>query len=85
MSLLGRYWYHELPKYYTWNATQKKWVRRKAGQVHPHFPDVKSTDALGRVYTVHPNNSECFYLRMLLHEVTGPTSFEALKTVNETV
>ncbi|CAF5189161.1 unnamed protein product, partial [Rotaria magnacalcarata] len=45
-------------------------------------PDIREGDALGRVYTVHPNNFECFFLRLLLHVVRGPTSFEALRTVN---
>ncbi|XP_060809966.1 uncharacterized protein LOC132904053 [Amyelois transitella] len=39
-------------------------------------------DTIGRVYTVHPNNAECFYLRMLLHEIRGPTSFTDLRTIN---
>ncbi|CAI6359516.1 unnamed protein product [Macrosiphum euphorbiae] len=39
-------------------------------------------DALGRLYTVHPNNLECFYLRLLLLNVRGPTSFEELRTVD---
>ncbi|GBP39032.1 ATP-dependent DNA helicase pif1 [Eumeta japonica] len=43
------------------------------------------TDALGRVYTIHPNNSECFYLRMLLHIVKGPTTFARLRTVQGVV
>ena len=38
------------------------------------------TDVLGRVYVVHPNNSECFHLRILLHVVKGPTSFISLRT-----
>ena len=37
---------------------------------------------LGRVYTVHPNNVECFYLRLLLHEIWGPTCFNYLKKVS---
>lgn len=41
-----------------------------------------SNDALGRLYTVHPDNTECFYLRLLLINVRGPTSFKDLRTVN---
>jgi len=48
-------------------------------------PGVWVTQALGRVYTVHPSNSECFYLRMLLLVLRGPTSFADLKTVNGVV
>jgi len=35
--------------------------------------------AIGRIYTIHPNQSECFHLRLLLNYVQGPTSFESLK------
>ena len=72
--------YHQVPSYFTWD--NKRWSPRKKGMpVESHagyFKDV----ALGRVYTVHPNQHECFYLRLLLHEVCGPTSFNALKTVD---
>ena len=44
------------------------------------YPDVRKTVALGRVYVVHPNNSDCFHLRILLHVVKGPTSFISLRT-----
>ncbi|RCN50729.1 hypothetical protein ANCCAN_03114 [Ancylostoma caninum] len=42
---------------------------------------MRASDALGRVYTVQ-NNDECYYLRLLLHTVRGPTSFTDLKTVD---
>jgi hypothetical protein len=74
--------YCDAPQYYTWNASRKKFERRKQGQVVEGHPGVKSCDVLGRVYTVHPSNAECFYLRMLLHVVRGPTSFTELKTVD---
>jgi hypothetical protein len=45
-------------------------------------PGVWATRALGRVYTVHPSNSKCFYLHMVLHVVRGPTLFTDLKIVN---
>ena len=37
---------------------------------------------IGRVYAVLPKFRETFYLRMLLHHVRGPTSFEHLRTVD---
>jgi len=42
-------------------------------------------DILGCVYTVHPNNAECYYLRMLLINVKGPTSFANIRTVDGVV
>ncbi|GFV79798.1 ATP-dependent DNA helicase [Trichonephila clavipes] len=39
-------------------------------------------DVLGRLYTVHPNNTECFYLRLLLINIRGPISFQDLRTIN---
>ena len=37
---------------------------------------------MGRVYTVSPHNRECYFLRLLLHNVRGPTCFEDLRTVD---
>jgi hypothetical protein len=73
--------YCEVPRYFTWDPSKKAFQRRKQGKDVDGHPGVKATDALGRVYTVHPSNAECFYLRMLLHVVRGPTSFLHLKTV----
>ncbi|KAF2898048.1 hypothetical protein ILUMI_08127 [Ignelater luminosus] len=50
--------YSEMPKYYTWNASSKKFQRRKQGQPVPGYENIYSTDASGRIYTVHPNNYE---------------------------
>ncbi|XP_063901249.1 uncharacterized protein LOC135120859 [Zophobas morio] len=74
--------YHEVPQYYTWNQSTKKFCRRKRGARHSSIAGIFSTGALGRVYTVHLNNGECYYLRMLLHVVKGPTSFQAIKTID---
>ncbi|GBN20200.1 hypothetical protein AVEN_149932-1, partial [Araneus ventricosus] len=72
--------YPEVPRYYTWDTGRKVFIRRKKGT--PVFgSDVVASEALERVYTVHPNNSECFFLRMLLHTIKGPTSYAMLKTV----
>jgi ATP-dependent DNA helicase PIF1 len=67
--------------FYVWNASRKAWERRKQGTDVEGHPGVKATEALGRVYTIHPLNAECFFLRLLLHVVWGPTSFADLKTV----
>ena len=73
--------YSDVPKYYTWDVAQRVFKRRIQGEPLAGHEGIYSTDALGRVYTVHPNNSECFYLRLLLHTVRGPTSFQDLRTV----
>jgi hypothetical protein len=74
--------YCDAPKYYTWNTSEKAYKRRVQGIIVPERPVVKVTDALGRVYTVHPNNFECFFLWLLLHTIRSSTSFTALRTVN---
>ncbi|XP_055910566.1 uncharacterized protein LOC129944932 [Eupeodes corollae] len=74
--------YSEVPRYFTWNESAKVFQRRKQGQPVRGHPNVFSTEALGRVYTVYPNQDECFYLRLLLINVRGPTSFEDLRTVH---
>ncbi|XP_045455771.1 uncharacterized protein LOC123665525 [Melitaea cinxia] len=72
--------YDKVPAYYTWNQNTKKFQRRKQGAVVLGYPGVRKTDTLGRVYVVHPNNAECFHLRLLLHVIKGPTSFRSLRT-----
>ncbi|XP_054266833.1 uncharacterized protein LOC128989005 [Macrosteles quadrilineatus] len=73
--------YVEVPRYYIWNASAKEWKRRKQGKPVENWPGVKAADALGRIYTVHVSNFECYCLRMLLNQVRGPSSFHDLKTV----
>ncbi len=65
------YKYTDFPVHYTWNATLRKWNRRK-----------NATGAIGRLYMVQPIEGERYYLRILLTHVTGATSFDNLKTVN---
>ena len=66
--------YDKVPGGTTWNQVTKQRT------VVEGYPDVRKTDALGRVYVVHPNNSECCHLRILLHIVKGLTSFINLHT-----
>ena len=66
-------------------ATSKRDIilhRRKQGEPVLSYPGVYKYSTIGRLYTVHPSNSECFFLRLLLTVVIGPTCFDDLKTVN---
>ena len=77
--------YCDVPRYYTCVVSHKKFKRRVQGTSVDDHPGVRKSDVLGRVYTVHPNQFQCFCLRMLLHEVRGPTCFEDLRTVDGVV
>ncbi|XP_049308668.1 uncharacterized protein LOC125777626 [Bactrocera dorsalis] len=69
--------YSEVSHYFTWNASTKKFQRRKQGTPVDGYPGIFRTDA-----TVSPANVECFYLRLLLVNVHGPQSLQHLRTVN---
>lgn len=72
--------YSEVPSYFTLN--NKSWKPRQQGERVAGHPNIKFTTTLGRLYTIHPRQRECFFLRLLLINVRGPTSFEFLRTVN---
>lgn len=74
--------YNEVPQYYTFNNKEKIFQRRKYGELVEGYPEIRKTNMIGRVYTVHLRNMECFCLRILLHKIKGPTSFNDLKCVN---
>ena len=77
--------YTEVSSYYTWNTKNKVFERRKQGKSVDGQPTIFKDTTIGRLYTVHPNQYECFFLRLLLVNVPGPTSFEYLRTVNGTI
>lgn len=77
--------YPNVPKYYTWCPTNRIWNIRRQGTPIDAWPGIYETDTLGRVYVVHISNFECYCLRLLLHNIKGPTSFDSLKTVNGVV
>ena len=72
--------YTEVPRYFTWDTRACRWQRRKRGE--PQGGGVFRTDTLSRIYTATPRSGEVFFLRLLLMRVPGPTSFEALRTVD---
>ena len=64
-----QYLYTEIPNYYLFNKTHKKWIQRKRN----------GDNIISRMYSVSPKQHERFYLRILLLHVPGATSFEELK------
>ncbi|XP_021771152.1 uncharacterized protein LOC110735283 [Chenopodium quinoa] len=71
-SALGTGWlYSEFSEHYWWNASDKLWKTRKNKKIQ-----------IGRLAFVGPSEDERYYLRLLLHNVRSPKSFEDLRTVN---
>ncbi|GFY28971.1 ATP-dependent DNA helicase [Trichonephila clavipes] len=74
--------YEEIPGYYTFNKQNGTFQRRHRGTLVEYHSGLFHEHTLGIIYAIHPNNRECYHLRMLLNVVKGPTSFESLKSVN---
>lgn len=72
----------DVPRFYTWNSVERSWQRRKRGTKVRNWNRVKEVFTIGRLYTVHITNFECFCLRVLLLNKIGPTGFDDLKIVN---
>ncbi|XP_035838840.1 uncharacterized protein LOC110906363 [Helianthus annuus] len=62
--------YKDFPKHFTWNGSTRRWSRRFGKKQR------------GRIVSANPAEGERYYLRLLLSNVRGPTSFEHLCTVN---
>ena len=79
--------YAKVPEYFTFDSQSKTWRPRLRGKSVCNEDDeltiFRKADAIGRVYTIHPKQEECFYVRLLLHNKTGCCSFEDLRTVNQ--
>jgi hypothetical protein len=78
--------YVDYPQFFTWNQHDKQWRRRKLG-VQSAENGGPRTDKIGRIPTItlSPHQSELFYLRMLLFNRSGATSFEDLRTIEDAV
>ena len=63
--------YPELIKFYRWDPCKHRWIKRKQKRQFP---------TIGRLTQAFPKDIERFYLRLLLQHVTGPTSFEDIRT-----
>ncbi|CDF38180.1 ATP dependant DNA helicase PIF1 [Chondrus crispus] len=66
--------YHKFPKYFTW---------KKSSYAEEAY-DFRGTGAnvVGRIYTVSPREGEPYFLRLLLTQVPGATSFENLRNID---
>lgn len=71
--------YIDVPRHYSFNQKQKKWVKRRLGIRDPNRPR-----GIGRMYFVPPSasNMEKYCMRLLLLHVRGPQSFQHLRCVN---
>ena len=59
--------------------------KRKRGRKIDSYVDIFQGSVIGRICTIYPSNTECFYLHLLLHKIKAPTQFEALKAINNTI
>ncbi|XP_044591454.1 uncharacterized protein LOC123269683 [Cotesia glomerata] len=73
--------YSQVPRYFTWTQT-KTWMPCKQGSPVAACLNLFKSNALGRLFTVNPRHTECFYLRLLLVNITGPLSFQDIRKVN---
>ncbi|CDF35745.1 ATP dependant DNA Helicase Pif1 [Chondrus crispus] len=62
--------YHKFPKYFMW---KKKEAYDFSGT---------GANVVGRIYTVSPREGERYFLRLLLTQVPGATSFENLRNID---
>ena len=63
--------YREFQKRFVWNQQDKIWIIWK-----------KKCNVIGRIVIVNPNDSERYYLYLLLNHIRSATSFQHLRNVN---
>ena len=64
--------YTEIPEHYVFQKAKKSWIPRKKG----------ANRIIPRMYAVSVRDAERFFLRVLLLQVRGATSYESLRTVD---
>ncbi|CDF40386.1 ATP dependant DNA helicase [Chondrus crispus] len=65
--------YHKFTRYFTWKTRTKSWTYDFSGT---------GANVVGRIYTVSPREGERYFLRLLLTQVPGATSFENLRNID---
>ncbi|XP_015189324.1 PREDICTED: centromere-associated protein E-like isoform X3 [Polistes dominula] len=74
--------YTDVPHYFIWNYTTKKWVPRIQGEPHPTIANIFKGKTVGQIFHLYSKQPECIFLELLLGKIPGPTSFEYLRTIN---
>jgi hypothetical protein len=74
--------YHDIPQYFTYNKSKKRWNRRphKAPESAVMYWN-SNKPIIGRMYDVSPKNLELYALRLLLLHRVGAESFDDLKFI----
>ena len=76
--------YPDMYQFYTYNQQTKKWIKRKRNlRKHPTNNPEQMSDTIGRIpiIALNANQSEIYFLRMLLYHRPGATSYADLRTV----
>jgi len=66
------YTYAQLPKFYKYDRTNKRWIKRK-----------KNMEIIPRIYFVSARYMNKFAIRELVHVVKGAMSFQDLRTLDD--
>lgn len=69
--------YHEMPKFYTFDAVEKVWKRRQVAG----GSETKGSEIIVRIGSVSPRNLEATAIRALLLATPGVTGWKHLRTV----
>ena len=76
--------YFNILKHYSWDQKNKCFKKRKNNlRKNPSNDTDAKSDCIGRIPVISMNthNEELYFLRLLLHNVPGPKSYEDLRTV----
>jgi len=68
-----KYLYLKFPDHFIWDGKEKEWKERTKGK------------SIGRITYGTPSKGERFYLRLLLANIQGPTSFTDLQQMENHV
>lgn len=86
--------YFDIPKYFAWNKSTKQWTKRLRNKLNKNQTKKKTKfdtehkiyeDIVVRTHTISPEDTERFFLRIVLQHRPGAKSFTDLRTVDKVV